>query len=141
VFEKDLDILLVSQQLTDYVRITDLLQTFQSVYRPHHSTETADLHVLSEFLTSIDHGDISSLALLDLSAAFDTVDHIILLKRLKSSFVIIGSATVGCSLIYPAVHNTSTWRRFDHSLSSASAASHTVRFLDPFCFYFIQPTW
>ena len=83
---------LVSRQLTDYLRIADLLPTFQSAYRPHHSTETAVLHVLSEILTSIDRGDISALVLLDLSAAFDTVDHGILLKRLKSSFGIVGSA-------------------------------------------------
>jgi len=53
----------------------------------NHSTETAVLHVLSEILTAADRGDFSSLALLDLSAAFDMVfsarkyDHITPLLR------------------------------------------------------------
>jgi Reverse transcriptase (RNA-dependent DNA polymerase) len=70
---------LVSRLLIGHLRIADLKPTFQSAYRPHHSTETAVLHVLSESLTSIDRGDILALVLLDLSAAFDTVDHVILL--------------------------------------------------------------
>jgi len=43
--------------------------------------ETAVLHVLSEILTAADGGDFSSLVLLDLSAAFDTVDQDVLLKH------------------------------------------------------------
>jgi Reverse transcriptase (RNA-dependent DNA polymerase) len=82
----------VSQQLTDYLRVTDLLSTFQSAYRLHHSKETAVLHVLSEIPTSIDYGNISAFVLRDLSAAFDKDDHVILLKSLKSSFRIVGSA-------------------------------------------------
>jgi hypothetical protein len=83
---------LISRQLTAYTRIADLLLTLQSAHLPHQSTETAVMHVLCEILMSIDHGDISALVLLDLSAAFDTVDHGILLKCLKSSFGLVGSA-------------------------------------------------
>ena len=52
-----------------------LLPRLQSAYRPHRSTETATLKVLSDILLAIDAGDLSALVLLDLSAAFDTVDH------------------------------------------------------------------
>ena len=47
----------------------------QSAYRAHHSTETAVLRVLSDILGALDRGDFAVLTLLDLSAAFDTVDH------------------------------------------------------------------
>ena len=59
-------------------------------YSSHHSTETALLKVLSDVLTAIDDKKVTLLALLDLSAAFDCVDHYILLSmqgsRLQSSF-------------------------------------------------------
>jgi hypothetical protein len=58
----------------------------QSVYRRHHSTETALLKVLSDILMSADNRKVTLLALLELNAAFDCVDHEILLSRLQSSF-------------------------------------------------------
>ena len=51
--------------------------------RPHHSTETAVLQVLSDILLAVDREDLAALVLLDLSAAFDTVDHAILSRRLN----------------------------------------------------------
>jgi len=42
--------------------------------------------VLSDILMAVDRGDVAALALLDLSAAFDTVDHSILLRRLRESY-------------------------------------------------------
>ena len=47
--------------------------------------------LLSDILTALDTGDIAALALLDLSAAFDTVDHAILLQRLRTSFGLNGT--------------------------------------------------
>ena len=61
-------------QLVRYLETADLLPPLQSGFRPRHSTETAVLHVLSDILTAVDSGDAAALALLDLSAAFDTVD-------------------------------------------------------------------
>jgi len=47
--------------------------------------------VLADILCALDTGDVAVLTLLDLSAAFDTVDHITLLQRLKTSYGIGGS--------------------------------------------------
>jgi len=64
----------------------NLLPSLQSGFRPGHSTETAILRVLSDLLEAVDDGDIAAVALFNLSAAFDTVDHSILCKRLRLTF-------------------------------------------------------
>ena len=63
-----------------------LLSNRQSAYRPNHSTETAVVAVHYNIVRGIDNHNVSILVLLDLSAAFDTVDHEILLKVLKTRF-------------------------------------------------------
>ena len=55
-------------------------------------TESALLRVLSDIFSATDKGEVSLLALLDVSAAFDTVDHFILLDRLFISYGLSGSA-------------------------------------------------
>jgi len=64
----------------------------QSAYRPLHSTETSLLFTLNNIFTASDSGRPTVLVALDLSAAFDTIDHGILLNRLSSSFGIGGPA-------------------------------------------------
>ena len=54
---------------------------YQSAYRRGHSTETAVLKMVTGFLLAADRGEVTLLSLLDLSAAFDTVDHDILINR------------------------------------------------------------
>lgn len=58
----------------------------QSAYKSHHSTETALLKVQSDLLMFLDKGCSAFLVLLDLSAAFDTIDHAILLSRLHTRY-------------------------------------------------------
>jgi len=82
------------KQLVDYLEANELMPKLQSAYRKHHSTETAVLRVLSDILTSIDKQQVTLLALLDMSAAFDCVDHDILLSRLQSTFG-LGGVTLG----------------------------------------------
>lgn len=81
-----------SNQVIDYVSTHDLGETFQSAYKTHHSTETALLQVRSHILQSLDNNKGVLLVLLDLSAAFDTIDHSILINRLECRFGITGAA-------------------------------------------------
>ena len=65
--------------------------------------------VLSDLLQAVDSGDVAALVLLDLSAAFDTVDHAILCRRLRLSFGLDGSALAWFqSYLRRRVHNTVT---------------------------------
>ena len=115
---------LVVLQLMAYLSSADLLPTLQSGFRPGHSTETAVLQVLSELLQAVDRGDFGALVLLDQTAAFDTVDHNILLQRLQQTFGIDGAAhrcmvsflshwsdTVHASRNSPIVHHSSSLQR------------------------------
>ena len=70
----------------------NLHERHQSAYKASHSTETALLRVYNDILESIDKKKCVMLVLLDLSAAFDTVDHTVMLKRLEESFGISGCA-------------------------------------------------
>ena len=70
----------------------DLLPKLQSAYRKRYSTETALLKIYNDILLSMNQQHVTLLVLLDLSAAFDTVDHSILLERMTKSFGISGKA-------------------------------------------------
>ena len=76
----------VAIQLSDYLMSNSLLPRCQSAYRKRHSTETAMLRVMSDFLLAADGRKVTLLGLLDMSAAFDCVDHVILLQRLRLRF-------------------------------------------------------
>ena len=82
----------VAARLHSHLEENQLHETFQSAYKQGHSTETALLRVQNDILRSIDNHGCVILLLLDLSAAFDTVDHGILLSRLYHKFHIRGKA-------------------------------------------------
>ena len=64
----------------------------QSAYRRVHSTETALLWIQNDLLCAIDKQQVTALILLYLSAAFDTIDHAILIHRLENWFGVSGRA-------------------------------------------------
>src|SRR6218665_1590521 len=74
-----------ASQLIAYLEINKLLPVCQSGFRKGHSTETLLLRLLSDIYGAVDRSRLTLLALFDVSAAFDTVDHEILLKRLQLS--------------------------------------------------------
>ena len=82
----------VLNQLHNHLHKNDLIESHQSAYRKGHSVETAVLSVLDGLLLENDEKRVSLMALLDLSAAFDTLDHSILLHRLETTFGIQGVA-------------------------------------------------
>jgi hypothetical protein len=81
---------IIVTQLNEFLNSNNLLPLFQSAYRSSHSTETTLLKVFSDICCAIDDGKTCLLALLDLSAAFDTVDFEILLKRLEITYGLTG---------------------------------------------------
>ena len=80
----------MANQLNTYINKNNLKETFQSVYKQYHSTETALIRVQKDILTAIDNRRTVILILLDLSAAFDTGDHDILLSCLHECFGVTG---------------------------------------------------
>ena len=82
----------VLHKLLSHLQANNLSNPFQSAYRAGHSTETILLRVVNDILSALDNDNISILLLLDLSAAFDTIDHQILLSRFYSLFGIKSTA-------------------------------------------------
>ena len=74
----------ILMQLTEHLQTVGALPDSQSAYRRYYSTETALCSIVSDMRGLLDDGKCGILVLLDLSAAFDTVVHDILLKDCKN---------------------------------------------------------
>ena len=117
---------LVSRQLMEYIMSSaDLLPARQSGFRPGHLTETAVLRVLSDISLAIDRGELAVLILLDLSTAFDTVDHDVLLQRLSVSTTSLPS---GFSLACWGGHSTYDAEMLSQQSSRSCAARRRVQY-------------
>ena len=82
----------VLSQLQPFLDLNEISEPLQSGFKTLHSTETALLKVTNDLLLTLDSGENAILVLLDLSAAFDTVDHNTLLTRLEQWVGIKGTA-------------------------------------------------
>ena len=74
----------VANRLRSHIYKNGLSNVSQSAYKQFHSTETALLKVHNDINLNIDNGKVTALTLLDISAAFDTIDHNILITRLST---------------------------------------------------------
>ncbi len=82
----------VSKQYLAHLEINCVNNTFQSAYKAHHSTETALVRVQNDVLQAVDRKGGVILVLLDLSAAFDIIDHELLLCMLERQMGVTGTA-------------------------------------------------
>ncbi len=82
----------VAHRIQSHIALANTSNPFQSTYKKFHSTETALLRIQNDVLVAMDKGKVTALTLLDLSAAFDTIDHSLLLNRLEGWFGITGLA-------------------------------------------------
>ena len=79
-------------QFTAHCDEGHLIPEYQSAYRKDHSCETALVKILDDILWAMERQRVTAAAAIDLSAAFDTVDHDVLLRVLDSRFGIKGDA-------------------------------------------------
>ena len=75
-----------------HVSDQQMVECFQSAFRKKHSTETALLYVTSANKTAVDNKQGTTLVLVDFSAAFDTINHNILIRRLRLCYGFVGKA-------------------------------------------------
>ena len=81
---------IVAACLQKHIQDNKLYEPMQSAYRPDHSTETALVRVTNDLLCSVDNQQASILVILDLSAAFDTMDYDILHQPLHEEIGVCG---------------------------------------------------
>lgn len=79
-------------RFSDHVSENKLLPKNQSAYRRHHSCESALLRLVNDLLDAMEKQEVTALIAIDLSAAFDTVDHGILLDVLNKQYGVCGIA-------------------------------------------------
>ena len=84
--------MVVSGKINEHLIKNSMFDSLQLAYRDNHSTETALIKVQNDILSALNAGSSAILLMLDLSAAFDTIHHDILLSRLCNVYGITGDA-------------------------------------------------
>ena len=83
---------MILQRLTRHIEVESMFDPYQYAYRANHSTETALLFVVNQTKMALDNRKGTVLVYIDISAAFDIIDHAILLRRLRLRYGIEGKA-------------------------------------------------
>lgn len=79
---------ILSKQLNEYLTVNELLCPFQSGYRKTCSTVTALIKIENDIKEALDKKNMTIMALLDFSKAFDSIDHRLLCNKLKHNFML-----------------------------------------------------
>jgi len=121
----------VTNRIRPHLEEYHLFNKYQSAYRATHSIETALLRVHHDITSALDKGSTVALVMLDQSAAFDVIDHDILLQRLEFAFGVSGRALKWfgsylqdrsqCVCVGKDVSNSSCGLRSTPRLSTGSA--------------------
>ena len=82
----------VAVKLTDHMTTNGLHLKLPSAYKEYYNTESALIKVKHDILMNMEAQKVTLLVLLDLSAAFDTVHHQVLLDRLQAKFGVVHKA-------------------------------------------------
>jgi len=110
------------QQLRPLLLSFSNFDTYQSAYRAGHCTETALLDVFNRVFSATTDKKLTVLVGLDISSAFDTIDHNILSRRLHGEFGVTGSAL---AWLQSYISNRSQFVKLGlrHSLAAVSCTS------------------
>ena len=119
----------VANQLNEFISHEGLLNVNQSAYKSSHSTETALLKIQNDIALSVDSGKAVALTLLDLSAAFDTIDHSLLYDCLHDWFGLDGTVLLW---IKSYLSNRKQKIKIGDSFSEAPKAPYWVLSFLPF---------
>ena len=82
----------MAERLCSHIEQHDLGERFQSAYKAHHSTKTALMRVQNDNASALDNSRAMMLAMIDLSAAFDTVDHTKFVTLLQAKYGVMSVA-------------------------------------------------
>ena len=129
----------VARQINEHIADEGISSENQSAYRVFHSTETALLKIQNDIATSMDKGAAVGLVLLDLSAAFNTIDHSILFNCLQQWYGIDGVVLKWVQLY---LNSRKQRIKIDGHLSDAFQLPYGVpqgSVLGPLLFPYIQP--
>lgn len=126
-----------SIQIQNYLSSNNLHSKFQSAYKANHSTETALLRVSNDLLLNLDNGDEAILILLDYSAAFDTINHKVLLHRLSTRFGLNGDSLNWFESYFRNRVQFIKIKKFSPFHTHPKKVSHKDQLLDPLLLFCI----
>ena len=112
IFEK-----IILEQITTYLDTNNLIHKHQYGFRKNHSTEYAALHIVNYLNYELDRNRTPTNVYLDLSKAFDTLSHNILLRKLKH----YGVCDSALNLMKSYLENRKQFVQFDESISEMKA--------------------